>query len=237
MAEYNLTLYPVPKRINPRMNILTGQRFHRLTVLGFAGVAKTGKPAWHCLCDCGITLTVLSCNLGRSQKSCGCLRKERSSQVHLIHGETTDNKRTPEYNAYCQAKKRCNNLNGANYADYGGRGIEFRFTSFNEFLVELGRRPPEKDSVDRIDNEGHYQKGNVKWSTQPEQNQNTRKTMHLTAFGKTQCLNEWAREVHLLACTIWIRLKYHWCIECALTIPVRSGTCHHKNYPVVATNC
>jgi len=46
---------------------------------------------------------------------------------------------TPEYLAYTNARQRCLNKNHRSYPDYGGRGIEFRFTSFAEFLKEVGR--------------------------------------------------------------------------------------------------
>lgn len=51
---------------------------------------------------------------------------------------------TPEYQAYRHAIDRCNNERSTKYPDYGGRGIEFRFTSFEEFLAELGPRPDGK---------------------------------------------------------------------------------------------
>ena len=60
-----------------------------------------------------------------------------------------------------------------NYANYGGRGIKFLFTSFEQFFAELGPRPKGK-SVDRINNDGHYEPGNVQWATRSEQRKNQR---------------------------------------------------------------
>lgn len=71
------------------------------------------------------------------------------------------------------AKSRCQNLQLPCWPDYGGRGIEFRFTSFEEFYICLGPRPPGY-TLDRIDNDGHYEKGNVRWATRQEQNLNKR---------------------------------------------------------------
>lgn len=76
---------------------------------------------------------------------------------------------TPERRAFNSARTRCNNPNTAVYSYYGGRGIEFRFTSFDEFFKELGNRPSDSHSLDRIDNDGHYEKGNVRWATKKEQ--------------------------------------------------------------------
>jgi hypothetical protein len=71
---------------------------------------------------------------------------------------------TPEYNSYCNAKQRCNNQNVKDYKFYGGRGIKFLFRDFKDFFTELGPKPEPKRafSVERIDNNKHYQKGNVK---------------------------------------------------------------------------
>ena len=81
---------------------------------------------------------------------------------------------TPECRAYHAAKSRCNNPKDKAYANYGGRGIEFRFKSFLEFYAHIGPKPSPKHSLDRIRNGGHYELGNVKWSTQREQAINRR---------------------------------------------------------------
>jgi len=61
---------------------LTGRSFGRLKVVGYAG-SKYGKPAWSCICDCGVE-KVISGNSLRTEltKSCGCYRKQRISELH-----------------------------------------------------------------------------------------------------------------------------------------------------------
>ena len=81
---------------------------------------------------------------------------------------------TPEYCAFIDAKKRCNNSSNKDYRHYGGRGIEFRFGSFQEFICDIGARPSQEHSLDRINNDGHYEVGNVKWSMRSEQLRNRR---------------------------------------------------------------
>ncbi len=130
---------------------------------------------------------------------------------------------TSEYNIYHKAKDRCNNPNDKRYKDYGGRGIEFRFHSFQEFFAEVGYKPTPKHSIDRINVNGHYEIGNVKWSTHLEQARNTRNNRHLTGHGKTQLLIEWAEELELHPATILERLKRGWSVEDAL-VPVRRIT-------------
>lgn len=78
-----------------------------------------------------------------------------------------------EYFAYRAARNRCTNPNNKAWHDYGGRGIEFRFTSFEEFYKHIGPKP-EGLTLDRIRNEGHYEIGNVRWATWSEQNLNKR---------------------------------------------------------------
>src|ERR1700690_3598741 len=94
------------------------------------------------------------------------------------HGETrTVNGKlicSPENDIYRQAKGRCTNPNDQSWKDYGGRGIEFRFTSFEQFLAAVGRRPDPSLSVDRINNDGHYEQGNLRWATQAQQHANRR---------------------------------------------------------------
>lgn len=81
---------------------------------------------------------------------------------------------TPEYNAYCHALQRCTNKNNCNFKNYGGRGILFLFRDFKEFYSDIGKRPSRRHSLDRKNNEGHYEVGNVRWATRKQQAENRR---------------------------------------------------------------
>lgn len=167
----------------------TGQRFGRLVAVGPEGRSKDGHATWLFQCDCGNTHVVVP---GES-KSCGCLNSEASrARMVRLHREGRSPKRTgpstgwysgmsyiPEYRAFAGARARCNNPKDKDWADYGGRGIEFRFISFDEFLEELGPRPKALDvkgrslySLNRIEVDGHYEKGNVRWATRAQQANN-----------------------------------------------------------------
>ena len=76
---------------------------------------------------------------------------------------------------YAAAKQRCTNPKNNSYKNYGGRGIEMRFKSCRELLDEIGHRPSPELSLDRINNDGHYEKGNVRWATILVQANNRRK--------------------------------------------------------------
>lgn len=80
-----------------------------------------------------------------------------------------------EYQAWADMRKRCNNPKYKQYKDYGGRGIKVckEWDSFARFLCDVGLRPTGL-TLDRINNDGNYEPGNVKWSTRLEQVHNRR---------------------------------------------------------------
>ena len=78
---------------------------------------------------------------------------------------------TTEYIAYVGAKTRCQNPKNPQWPHYGGRGIEFRLPSFAAFLEHLGRRPAGK-ILGRIRNDGHFEIGNVCWTTRRKSSKN-----------------------------------------------------------------
>ena len=150
---------------------LIGQRFGRLIVLRQAGRNRHGQVMWLCVCDCENEVIVSTNVLMRANtRSCGCLYRETRGKANTTHGMS----RTREYQIYHAAKQRCTNPNNRNFADYGGRGIEFRLTSFESFFADLGLCPP-GHTLDRIDNDGHYECGNLRWATRKEQSVNRRK--------------------------------------------------------------
>jgi hypothetical protein len=139
------------------------------------------------------------------------------------HGGACGESGTREYRAYIAAKQRCTNSRTDVYKYYGGRGIEFRFASYNDFFKELGRRPSAQHSLERIDNSRHYEPGNVRWATRTEQQNNVRRNLLLTANGETHTQAEWARLTGFSVSTLIHRRKQGWCDVCVITLPNKPG--------------
>lgn len=154
-----------------------------------------------------------------------CAMKIRPKQ--FTHGGA----RTPEFRAFQNAKYRCNNPKSAAWPQYGGRGIEFRFQNFEEFLAEVGCRPNSSFSIDRINNNGHYEPGNVRWATRLEQQQNRRKTKLLTIKDQSHSISEWARRIGMPHSRLNARISNGWCKLCAVSKPLQ-GTCSHRERQV-----
>jgi hypothetical protein len=211
--------------LHPRTKNLKGQRFGRLTVLEFAGLVTGDKnTSWLCRCDCGRELTIRSAVLiSGNTVSCGCYRLETKTK----HGHTRTGEYTKEWRAWYNMRARCLYPSSSRYKNYGARGIKVcdRWVdSFENFLEDVGFAPSTAHTLGRIDNDGNYEPGNVKWQTEAEQVANKSTSRLLTAFGKTQTLQEWSRETGLGHGTILRRLKLGWSDEKAVgTKPLFKG--------------
>jgi hypothetical protein len=124
-----------------------------------------------CECGCGNPAPI-----ARDTGQPGRFISGHNGHKNLLHGQnkTHGMGETPEYFAYMNAKKRCTNDKDKRWKDYGGRGIKFNFSSFEEFFAVLGRKPSPAHSLDRKENDGHYEPGNVRWATPQEQRMNQR---------------------------------------------------------------
>jgi hypothetical protein len=122
-------------------------------------------------------------------------------------------------------KQRCNYAKTPGYENYGGRGItvcQKWLTSFEAFYQDMGPRPSDKHSLDRIDTNGHYEPGNCRWATWGEQQNNTRHNVRLTFRGETLTAAQWAARTGMSAFTIYARVERGWPVERILTTKPRT---------------
>ncbi len=81
-------------------------------------------------------------------------------------------------NVYAGIKYRCGNLKCKAYNCYGGRGIKNKFKSVGEFVdyvVDTLQVDPRGLQMDRINNNGHYEKDNIRFVTAKVNCNNRRK--------------------------------------------------------------
>lgn len=168
-----------------RAVVKIGDRFGRLLVVADAGRTKARNIIYNCLCICGNKKTIPSGRLRNGNtRSCGCLLRDRMT----VHGLRW----TAEYEVWKTMKQRCYNPRNKRFSYYGARGIvvcERWRKSFSDFLADVGLRPSQKHSLDRIKNEGNYEPGNVRWATAKQQANNRRprrKTREVLWQGKRQ---------------------------------------------------
>lgn len=175
------------KKIN-----LMGQRFGRLTVVEQNLAAKNGSYTWICKCDCGnITKPIRGdCLRNGHRKSCGCIKKEVCGKF-TTHGKSE----SQPYTTWTMMKQRCFNPHACGFQNYGGRGITVcdewkdNFQAFYDYVSKLPHFGEVGYSLDRINNDGNYEPGNVRWATRYEQQNNRRKknerTRRIETVGNT----------------------------------------------------
>jgi hypothetical protein len=204
---------------------LAGQEFGRLVAIESVG-QRRGSELWRCACECGNETHVTATHLVHGRiRSCGCLLRETSRNLNTKHGQY----QTPTYKTWQAMRDRCNNPNHRAFPNYGGRGIRVcdEWQSFAAFLEHVGERPSDAHEIDRIDVNGNYEPGNVRWVTRKQNSRNRRWHRLLTAFGETLCVSEWAERMGIKVNSLMARLDHGWDIERALTEPVKPN----REYP------
>jgi hypothetical protein len=96
---------------------------------------------------------------------------------------------------YSAAKQRCESPNDTSYANYGGRGIRMCFSSASEYINYVLTLPgAAKDKeIDRIDNDGNYERGNLRWTDRKEQSRNRRFNRYVTWQGTQMVWSDFVR--------------------------------------------
>lgn len=182
-----------------KKEILIGQRFGSRVVIGFSGKDKINNFLWLCMCDCG-TKSTIRATLLRNGKSKSCIACSNKANVgaSFKHGHATVCGASKEYYTWNSMIGRCHNVKHRQYSEYGGRGItvceEWR-KSFINFFNDMGPKPSPSLSLDRMDNNKGYYKGNCRWATKSEQQRNTRANKYIEHNGEKLLLTDWAKRL------------------------------------------
>lgn len=142
-----------------------GQRFGRLIITKAYACKVNGIWAHESVCDCGNTKTVSGADMRKGNvASCGCLM--------ATHGM----RHVAEYNVWGSMIQRCTNKKDSGYKNYGGRGIAVskEWLSFENFIEDMGRRPSDDLTLERVDNNKGYSADNCIWADRCTQAQNKR---------------------------------------------------------------
>ena len=150
---------------------VVGNTYGMLTVVEDCGTSPRRVNA---LCSCGnIKDRILLTHL-RSNKivSCGCYRLKRVKEVNSVKNTKHGMYGTKTYKSWSSMLDRVRNKTDKNY---GGRGItcDSDWLLFENFLRDMGEAP-DGFSLDRIDVNGNYHKGNCRWADRSLQSFNKR---------------------------------------------------------------
>ena len=220
---------------------LVGRRVGRWTVVRIEDRVREAngrlRPARaFCVCDCGSSKVVLVNNLLReTTQSCGCLASEVTSARNVrSRGRRPKNythgmSKNFMFTTWAGIKTRCYNPGATGYCHYGAVGIRMHpdwekdFVSFHTYVINnLGERPDESYTLDRIDVYAGYVPGNIRWASPVQQANNARSNIRLTYLGETLTLAQWCQRLNLNYRTIRDRImKLSWSTERALGTPAK----------------
>ena len=197
---------------SPLFMDLTGEQFGRLHVVERAENDRSGNAKWLCRCECGNYKIILGKALRTgSTRSCGCYLAEQSKKRMKILATKHGLSKAKLYSVWGTIVDRCTNDKCKGYHNYGGRGIsicdEWRHDvkAFYDYVSSLPHFGEPGRSIDRIDNNGNYEPGNIRWATFKEQANNTRpkkNTVWVVFNGETMSLADMARKYGINYATV-----------------------------------
>lgn len=204
---------------NKKRHIESGNIFRNWTVIR-QEENKNKKRFFLCKCTCGIEQIISLYVLTKSRLyTCDKCRihhgKGKSNTWKIKHGGTMNihkNRTSSEYISWRSMKARCLNPQHDNYHLYGGKGItiyEEWVNDFSKFLDYLGPKPTIKHTIDRIDLDGNYEPGNVRWATLIEQGMNRSNTRRITIDGETVFLRDYCDKHGLDYSRVVSTANYH----------------------------
>lgn len=116
-------------------------------------------------------------------------------KAHTTHGLCWH----PLYKVWTGMKRRCNSPASTGYENYGGRGISYHpdWENFETFFIDVVKGYKKGLQLDRINNNGNYQPGNVRWADRVQQMRNVRTNRIIEYNGQSLTLAEWAESLNV----------------------------------------
>lgn len=220
MAKADTIKSEAPPRFTKRCVDLTGRKFGMLTVSEWAGRDNRGTYLWRCNCECGNSSVVVVTSLKSGlTRSCGCLIVVALRGRTVTHGMSS----SAEYRAWSHMIGRCEEERSKDYPRYGGRGIkvcERWRNSFENFFADMGPRPSEEHSIDRIESDGNYEPSNCRWATKSQQALNKNTFRRIVHAGMSMTVSQWAKHTGISIATIKWRLKQGLSPDRVLALPI-----------------
>lgn len=201
-----------------------GKRFGRVMVCS----SPVGGSGVMCECDCGDVRIYYMANL-RTQKEPMCPECRTASRP-----AKGNSGKHPLFNTWKAMVQRCENPNHTWYKRYGGRGIrvcqEWR-KDFEKFAKDVGERP-EGTTLDRINGNGNYEPGNVRWADAKTQQNNRKGCAQIEWDGKLNTLTELAAQAVVDVATLSYRLRSGWGLDIAMRTPSKGNGKRGKRKPL-----
>lgn len=182
---------------------MSGQKYGRLTVLGFGGY-RDERPTWKCLCECGNVRNYFRSNIhsGTSTQCIDCARAE-----HLTRSTSHGMWGTPEYRTWERVQK---------FED-----IAPKWRKFVNFYKEVGPRPSEDHSLMRIRSDQGWNKANVDWVHQSKVGERRSSQLLVKHGNVTKPATEWAAELGITVQAFRQRLRSGKSIKEIMAMPTR----------------
>lgn len=135
--------------------------------------------------------------------------RERWMAARVKHGAYSGGVESAEHYTWRAMLARCNNPKHRMYKYYGGKGVGVctRWLEFANFLADMGERPGDWASLDRIVPDGDYTPDNCRWATRSDQQKNKTSTKWYTDEEFTGTLVECAAHVGISKELAWWRWK------------------------------